>query len=52
MDDRSIKATYVRGSAIDAAVACDAKGGKKYIARFQKDADTDVQERVAKLLKK
>lgn len=51
-EDKSIKTAYVRGSAVDAAVVCDEKGGKKYIAKFKKDADTDVQERVTKLLAK
>lgn len=51
-EDKSIKAAYVRSSAIDAAVSCDEKGGKKYIGKFKKDADTDVQERVTKLLAK
>ena len=51
-EDKTIKATYVRGAAIGAAVACDAKGGKKYIGKFQKDADPDVQQKVSKLLAK
>ncbi len=51
-EDKTITATYVRGAAIEAAVACDAKGGKKYIAKFQKDADTDVQKTATKLLAK
>ena len=51
-EDKTNKTTYVRGSALAAALACDAKGGKKYITRFQKDADTDVQAKVTKLLAK
>lgn len=52
VEDKTNKATYVRGEAIEAAVACDEKGGKKYIGKFKKDADTDVVERVTKLLAK
>ena len=51
VEDKTNKATYVRGSAIEASLACDPKGGKKYITKFQKDADTDVQAKVTKLLK-
>ena len=51
-EDKTNKSQYVRGSAIEAAVACDAKGGKKYIGKFQKDTDTDVQQKVTKLLAK
>ncbi len=50
-EDKSITTTYVRGSALEASLACDAKGGKKYLTRFQKDADSDVVAKVTKLLK-
>jgi hypothetical protein len=43
-------AAYVRGAAVEASVTCDPKGGKKYLARFKKDSDKTVAQKVAKAL--
>ncbi|MDP1823436.1 MAG: hypothetical protein Q8L48_09345 [Archangium sp.] len=51
-EDKTIKTPYVRSSAIEAAVACDPEGGKKYIGKFKNDADADVQQKVTRLLEK
>ena len=46
----STYAAYVRGSAVEASVTCDAKGAKKYLAKFKKDSDKTVSQKVAKAL--
>ncbi|MFO0600557.1 MAG: hypothetical protein U0228_34940 [Myxococcaceae bacterium] len=51
-EDKTNKAPSVRGEALEAALACDEKGGKKYLGKFLKDADKDVAEKAAKLTAK
>lgn len=43
-------APYVRGSAVEASVKCDPKGGKKYIAKFKADKQKSVSDKVTELL--